>query len=172
MKSLLLWGLLTQTPALFGNAPGIPPSPPRIGFALFVPVAPLPKSLRLIVHPVISTTDAGSIKGTVRAVAIGTVPPQSTPLSGVKLTLMNKASQSQPITTYSNASGDFIFDNLPSGSYTLTIEANGLGTVSKDLILASGASLTVDVDMSATLNELHKWAEALAPLREEIRNRK
>jgi hypothetical protein len=25
---------------------------------------------------------------------------------------------------------------------------------------------------SATLNELHKWAEALAPLREEIRNRK
>jgi len=153
MKSLLLWGLLTQTPALFGNAPGIPPSPPRIGFALFVPVAPLPKSLRLIVHPVISTTDAGSIKGTVRAVAIGTVPPQSTPLSGVKLTLMNKASQSQPITTYSNASGDFIFDNLPSGSYTLTIEANGLGTVSKDLILASGASLTVDVDMSATLNE-------------------
>ena len=26
--------------------------------------------------------------------------------------------------------------------------------------------------VAATLNELHKWAEALAPLREEIRNRK
>ncbi|MEP6900367.1 MAG: carboxypeptidase regulatory-like domain-containing protein [Actinomycetota bacterium] len=93
--------------------------------------------------------DAGTIKGTVHAVAGG----QSTVIAGAKLTLINQATLNQPIKTVSNASGDFLFDNLPSGNYILTIEADGLAVVTKEIKLVSGASLTLEINLTATVNE-------------------
>ncbi len=97
--------------------------------------------------------DAGSIRGTVRAVAFGASNAQPTVIAGARLTLINKATPDQPIKTVSNASGDFIFDNLPSGDYVLTIEAAGLASVTKEIKLVSGAILAVDIDLTATISE-------------------
>lgn len=97
--------------------------------------------------------DAGSIKGTVRAVAVGAGISQSTPLAGATLSLVNKALSNRPLKTVSSASGDFIFNDLPFGDYNLTVEAAGLTTVTKEISIRSGASLTIDIDMSATVNE-------------------
>ncbi len=93
--------------------------------------------------------DAGTIKGTVKAVANG----QTGLIEGAKLTLINKATPNQPLTTVSNAAGDFIFANLPSGIYTLSIEAVNFMTVSQDITLTSGATLNLDIDLTATVNE-------------------
>lgn len=99
--------------------------------------------------------DAGTIKGTVVAMAGGAANPQSTitVITGAKLTLINKATPNQPLKTVSNAAGDFIFDNLPSGDYTLTIEAQGLTGVTKEIKLVSGAILTLEIDLTATVSE-------------------
>ena len=96
--------------------------------------------------------DAGTIKGTVRAVSDNSAGAQATVIAGAKLTLVNKATSNQPLTTVSNATGDFIFESLPSGEYLLTVEATGLSNVSKEIKLDSGAILSLDIDLTATIN--------------------
>ena len=101
-------------------------------------------------------SDAGTIKGTVRAVsATGSAATNtdSTVIAGARLTLVNKATPDQPIKTVSNAAGDFIFDNLPAGDYTLTIEADGLASVTKEIKVVSGALLALEIDLTATVSE-------------------
>lgn len=102
-------------------------------------------------------SEAGTIKGTVRAIASSianqAANSQSTTIAGAKLTLVNKATPSQPLLTVSNAVGEFAFNNLPAGNYTLTITANGLTSASKEITLASGALLSVEIDLTATVNE-------------------
>ena len=102
---------------------------------------------------VAAASDAGAIKGTVRAVANGTSTAQSTFIEGARLSLINKATPDKPLKTVSSAAGDFIFDNLPSGEYVLTIEADGLSGVSKEINLTSGAILSLDIDLTATVSE-------------------
>ncbi len=100
--------------------------------------------------------DAGTIKGTVLAAAAAAsnaANAQSTVIAGARLTLINRATPDKPLKTVSNASGDFIFDNLPSGDYTLTIEADGLSSVTKEIKLVSGAILSLEIDLTATVNE-------------------
>ena len=97
--------------------------------------------------------DSGTIKGTVRAVAIGAAAAQSSFVPNAGLTLTNKATPNQPFTTATNATGEFIFENLPSGDYTLAVTANGLGKVSKEIKLEPGALLFLEIDLSATVNE-------------------
>ncbi len=102
--------------------------------------------------------DAGTIKGTVVAVAAGGAAAANsqssvTVIEGARLTLVNKATPDKPIKTISNAAGDFIFDNLPSGDYTLTIEAAGLSSATKEINLVSGAILSLEIDLSATVSE-------------------
>lgn len=61
-------------------------------------------------------------------------------IEDAKLTLTNKAASGKPLTTVSNAASDFIFDNLPSGDYVLTVEAAGLSSVTKEInSIKSGA---------------------------------
>jgi len=97
--------------------------------------------------------DSGTIKGTVVAVAGGATGAKSSVIVGAKLTLINKATPNQPLKSVSNSAGDFIFENLPAGDYTLKIEADGLGTVSKEITLTSGAMLALEIDLTATVNE-------------------
>ena len=77
---------------------------------------------------------------------------QSSVVADAHLTLVNKATPDQPLKTVSNASGDFVFEGLPSGDYTLTIEANGLAKATKDIKLVSGALLVLDIDLNATIS--------------------
>ena len=97
--------------------------------------------------------DSGTIKGIVRAVAAGGATTQSTVIANAKLTLTSHATPNQPLRTVSNASGEFIFENLPSGDYTLTVEANGLTKSTKEIKLEAGALLVLDIQLTATVNE-------------------
>ncbi|MDQ3062263.1 MAG: TonB-dependent receptor [Acidobacteriota bacterium] len=94
-------------------------------------------------------SDAGTIKGTVRATASG----QSTFIAGAKLTLTNNATSAQPLRVVSNEAGEFVFSNLPSGDYILIVEAAGLSSVTREIKLDSGAVLTVDIDLAVTVGE-------------------
>jgi hypothetical protein len=107
-------------------------------------------------------SDAGTIKGTVRAVSASATATGSggaagdakaTVIEGARLTLVNKATPKQPLKTVTNAAGDFIFDNLPAGDYDLTVEADGLSNATKEIKLASGALLVLDIDLTATVSE-------------------
>ena len=100
---------------------------------------------------VVYAGDAGTIKGHVRAVAPGST--NTSPIAGAILTLTNRATPNQPLVATSNSSGDFIFNFLAAGDYTLIVEAKGLSTVKQNLRLESGAMLTLEVDMTATINE-------------------
>jgi len=102
---------------------------------------------------IVFAADAGTIKGTVQAVSGSAANNQTAVIAGARLTLLNKATPTQPIKTVSNDAGDFIFGNLPSGEYNLTIEADGLTTVSRDLTLTSGATLNLEIDLTATVSE-------------------
>ncbi len=96
-----------------------------------------------------SAADAGTLKGTVTATSGG----QSTIITGAKLTLINKATPGQPLSTVSNDAGEFIFSSLPSGNYTLIVESDGLASVTKEIKLDSGSILTLDIDMAVTIGE-------------------
>ena len=98
-------------------------------------------------------SEAGNIKGTVQATASNAADVPKTAVAGARLTLINKATPNQPRTTVSNAAGEFIFDNLPFGVYTLTIEADGLSSVSQEIKLISGAQLLLEIDLTPTVSE-------------------
>lgn len=98
--------------------------------------------------------DAGTIKGIIRAVAAnGAADAPTSIIAGAKLILVNKSTPTQPRVTNSNAAGEFVFENLPTGDYILTIEAAGLSNVTKEFRLLSGAMLSLDINMSATVSE-------------------
>jgi hypothetical protein len=97
---------------------------------------------------------AASIKGTVRATtAAGTANARSTLLSGATLTLANRDLPSQVFKTTTDDAGGFIFINLPAATYLLTAEASGLPSATRDIKLAAGATLNVDIELTPTVRE-------------------
>src|SRR5882672_5777918 len=76
----------------------------------------------------------GSIKGVVRATtaASGT---RSIPLGNSRLTLINRNLPSQVFKTVTDDAGAFAFTDLPAAAYLLTAEADGLPTVTREIIL-------------------------------------
>jgi hypothetical protein len=104
----------------------------------------LTAAIFILTFEVLAKSNAGTIKGTVKATASG----RSATIAGAKLTLINKATPKQPFVTVSNDAGEFVFTNLPIGDYTLSVEATGLSSVSREIKLASGATLTVDINLA------------------------
>lgn len=92
----------------------------------------------------------GSIKGVVKAKNSG---GQETFVADAKLKLTNREVKSFILTTVSDASGNFIFENVPAGKYILTVEAEGLPTLTKDILLDAGAFLNIEVNMDVSVNE-------------------
>lgn len=109
--------------------------------------------LGLISSHLFAATDTGTIKGSVRAVAVGAAASQASFIAGAELTLTNKATPDSPMKTVSGATGDFIFEGLPSGEYVLTAEAQGLSKITKNIKLEPGAQLELTIDLSATVSE-------------------
>lgn len=93
-----------------------------------------------------------SIKGIVRATTNGT-NGQKTVVSNARLTLTNRAVPDFLVTTVSNADGSFIFNSLPAGKYNLTAESAGLPTATREIDLALGATLTVDINLTVEVAE-------------------
>lgn len=94
----------------------------------------------------------GRIKVTVSATTGGVDAP-SAPLSGARLTLVNRALPIQSIEAVADAAGNFSFTDLPAASYNLTVEAQGFPSVTREINLTSGASLTVEVVLTSTISE-------------------
>ena len=98
--------------------------------------------------------DAGSIKGTVwattAAIRANTRP---TLVPGAKLTLVNRDLPSQVLKTTTDDAGSFIFINLPAAVYVLTVEAGGVPSVTREVQLTFGATLVVEIELTATVAE-------------------
>src|SRR4030095_8795288 len=94
----------------------------------------------------------GSIKGTVSAIA-GDASARPELLPGASVTLVNRDVPTATFRIVSDETGNFVFLDLASGTYTLTAEANGLPRVTRDIPLTTGASLVVEIPLTATLSE-------------------
>jgi hypothetical protein len=97
-------------------------------------------------------TAAGRIKGTVR---VTTTDPNARPalLSGARLTLVNRDVPGASIKTVTDDAGDFAFADLPAASYLLAVEADGLKSVTREIRLAEGNTLIVEIQLTATVSE-------------------
>jgi len=94
----------------------------------------------------------GNIKGTVSATA-GDSSLRPELLPGASLTLVNRDVPSASFKTVSDETGNFAFRELPAGTYTLTAEAKGLPLVTHEIHLTSGATLVVEILLTATISE-------------------
>jgi hypothetical protein len=94
----------------------------------------------------------GSIKGTVSATA-GDASARPELLPGARLTLANRDLPGKFLTTVTDAAGNFAFLELPAATYILTAEADGLPKVTREIRLTTGASLVVEVIMTASIAE-------------------
>jgi len=101
---------------------------------------------------VTASAAAGRIKGTVR---VTTTDPNARPalLSGARLQLVNRDVSTPPIKTVTDDVGDFVFADLPAATYVLTVEADGLKSVNREIRLASGDTLIVEIELTATVSE-------------------
>lgn len=95
---------------------------------------------------------AGKIKGTVSATA-GDAAAQPELIPGARLTLVNRDLQSEPVKTVTDETGNFAFLDLPAGSYTLTAESDGLPSVKREISVTTGATLNVEITLTATVAE-------------------
>jgi len=93
-----------------------------------------------------------SIKGTVSA---STNDPAAHPasLAGARLSLVNKDLLGTPLKTVADDAGNFAYLDLPAGKYLLTAEAAGLPTVSKEIGLTTGATVILEIVLTATVSE-------------------
>src|SRR6476619_2755024 len=78
-----------------------------------------------------SATIFGSITGLIH-------DPQHRPVEGAKVTLWANTSKWTQ-TTLSDASGQFRFDNLALGAYTVQVEGTGFATETQQLTVSSGS---------------------------------
>jgi len=93
----------------------------------------------------------GRLKGTVK-VTTGATEARPASLAGARLKLTNRDFPEQSLKALTDDAGNFIFIDLPAGTYLLTVEADGLATVTREISLESGAALTVEVIMTATVS--------------------
>jgi len=92
------------------------------------------------------------IKGTVKVTSEATDAP-STLLVGARVTLVNRDLPEQLFKVVTDDVGSFIITDLPAATFVLTVEADGLATVRREISLASGVGLTVEIVMKATISE-------------------
>jgi carboxypeptidase family protein/TonB-dependent receptor-like protein len=94
----------------------------------------------------------GRIKGTVKVTTEATDEPPPA-LVGARLTLVNRDLTEQVFKVVTDDVGNFIFADLPAATFVLTAEADGLTTVRREISLASGIGLTVEIVMKVTVSE-------------------
>ena len=94
----------------------------------------------------------GRIKGTVKVTSEATDAPPAL-LVGARLALVNRDVTEQSFKAVTDDVGNFIFTDLPAATFVLTVEADGLATVKREISLAPGVGLTVEIVMKATISE-------------------
>jgi hypothetical protein len=93
-----------------------------------------------------------SIKGTVTA---STNDPAARPASiaGATLALINKDTGRAAVKAVTDEAGNFAYLDLPAGTYLLSAEANGLPAVTREIVLTTGATMIVEIVLTATVSE-------------------
>ncbi len=94
----------------------------------------------------------GSIKGTVSA-ASADPSARAYLVPGARLTLVNRDVQGAPVKTVTDETGNFAFLDLPSANYVLAAEADGLPGAKQEIHLTTGATLVVEIVLTATVTE-------------------
>ncbi|MEO6587775.1 MAG: carboxypeptidase-like regulatory domain-containing protein, partial [Pyrinomonadaceae bacterium] len=74
-------------------------------------------------------------------------------VQGAVLTLTTVGNSSIVFSTISDENGNFLFDNIPAGTYNLKIEAAGLPTANRELKVESGAALSINIDLTLEISE-------------------
>lgn len=98
-----------------------------------------------------ASAGVGSIKGTVRATT-SDASARPTLLAGARLTLVNRDLPDKPLKSVTDETGSFVFNDLPAATYLLSAEADGFPGVTKEINLATGAALTVEILLTATVS--------------------
>ena len=93
-----------------------------------------------------------SIKGTVSATA-GEASARPELVPGARLTLANRDLPGTPFKTVTDDTGNFAFLGLPAATYTLTAEANGLPSATREIRLTTGAALIVEIILTVGVTE-------------------
>jgi len=94
----------------------------------------------------------GSIKGTVSATT-SDANAHPTLLVGARLTLANRNLPGKPpLSSITDERGNFIFSDLPAATYLLSAEADGFPGVTKEINLTAGATLNVEILLTATVS--------------------
>jgi len=96
--------------------------------------------------------DAGGIKGTVKATT-GATESAPAPIPGARVSLANRDLPSTSVKITTDDAGNFAFTNLPAANYLLTVEADGLPTITREINLATGQVLTVEIVLTASVSE-------------------
>ena len=86
----------------------------------------------LLFVPMVRATIFGNIRGIVH-------DPQHRPIAGVEITLKS-ATSAWTQTTQTNPNGEFHFDAVAIGEYSITIHHPGFRDVSENLVVTSGSS--------------------------------
>jgi len=94
----------------------------------------------------------GTIKGTVSATA-GDPSARPELLPGASVTLVNRDLPGAAFKTVTDENGNFIFRDLPAAVYAATAEGNGLPHVTTEIRLTAGATLVVDIVLTAKVTE-------------------
>jgi TonB dependent receptor/Carboxypeptidase regulatory-like domain len=94
----------------------------------------------------------GTIKGSVSATA-GDPSAHPELLPGASVILVNRDLSGPAFKTVTDDTGNFIFRDLPAAVYTATAEANGLPRVTTEIHLTVGATLLVEIVLTAKVTE-------------------
>ncbi len=93
----------------------------------------------------------GSIKGTVSATT-GDTSARPALLPGARLTLANRDLPGKVLESVTDETGSFIFSELPAATYLLSVDADGIPGVTKEINLAAGATVNVEILLTASVS--------------------
>ncbi|MDQ2935992.1 MAG: TonB-dependent receptor, partial [Acidobacteriota bacterium] len=102
------------------------------------------------------TTQAKSATGSVKGVVKATTQTSGTRsifLTNARVTLVNRDLPEQVFKTITDDAGAFGFTNLPAANYLLSAEADGLPKVTREISLTEGATLFVEIELTASVSE-------------------
>ncbi|HYX43105.1 MAG TPA: carboxypeptidase-like regulatory domain-containing protein, partial [Pyrinomonadaceae bacterium] len=100
----------------------------------------------------LGAASVGSIKGTVSATT-SDVSARPTLLAGARLKLVNRDLPDKSFQTVTDEAGNFSFNDLPTATYLLSAEADGFPSVTREINLTAGATLNVEILLTASLTE-------------------
>jgi len=135
------------------SGPATPPTPWRDCKSFYsIVLCTATFSLLVLVPSALAQQLTGRIKGTVKVTTEASDAPPSS-LVGARLKLVNRDLPEQVFNVVTDEAGNFIFTDLPATTFVLTVEADGLATVKREIGLASGVALTVEIVMKPTISE-------------------